>query len=93
VWRTVGDSFVTVALAEIPESDLVKIVKAEGPRQRVDEHEVVGGANGEDVGQVEVEEVGVADDGTFVKVADQDLNIISLIHCYWSGNLGKTYEN
>jgi hypothetical protein len=68
----VGYSFVVVAFAEVPEADLVEVVKTKGARERVDELDVAGGG-GDDVGEVEFEEVGAADYGFGVYVADFDL--------------------
>lgn len=67
--RAVGDALVVVALAEVPQPDLVEIVEAERAREGVDEDDVAG-ARRDDVGQVEGEEVGAADAGLIGCVAD-----------------------
>jgi hypothetical protein len=73
--RAVGNSFVVVAFAEVPEADLVEIVQAEGACERVDQLDVVGGG-GDDVCEVEFKEVGAADYDFLVYVADFDLGEI-----------------
>jgi len=53
---------------------LVKIVQADGAGDAVDQAGV-GRRQRDDVGQVELEEIDVVDDGAVVGVADEDLGI------------------
>lgn len=74
-WFGVGavcDSLIVVAFAEVPEADLIEIVEAEGAGEGIDELDVIC-RGGDDVGEVEGVEVGVADDGLVVDVADDGL--------------------
>jgi hypothetical protein len=72
--RAVRDSFVVVSFAEVPQAHLVEIVQAERAREGIGEHEVARGGGGDDVSEVEFEEVGGADYGFGVDVADYCLN-------------------
>jgi hypothetical protein len=72
--RAIGDALVAVALAVVPQADLVEVVQAERAGDGVHEDEVraVEGF-GVDVGEVEVEDPGGLDDGFGVDVADYGL--------------------
>lgn len=71
--RAVGYAFVVVALAEIPQADLVEIVETEGASERVDE-DCVGGCGCRDyIAEIELEEVGASNYGFFVYIADYSL--------------------
>jgi hypothetical protein len=71
--RAIGYAFAVVALAEIPQADLVEIVEAEGAGERVDE-DCVGGCGCRDyVAEIELEKVGASDYGLFVYIADYSL--------------------
>lgn len=65
--RAGGYAFVVVAFAEVPQADLVEVVKAEGTGEGVDEDGITGGG-GDDVGYVDLEEPGVAEDGFVVRI-------------------------
>ncbi|TGO81313.1 hypothetical protein BPOR_1212g00020 [Botrytis porri] len=71
-----GDTFIVVAFAEIPETDLVEIVEAEGSGERVLQGDAAANGFGYDVGEVESEEPGIADDGSVVYVADYGLRFV-----------------
>lgn len=68
--RAMGYSFIIVAFTEIPEANLVEIVQAQRACERVDENCVTRRRGGNYVAEVQFEEVGVADYGLFVDVAD-----------------------
>lgn len=76
--RASGDALAVVALAVVPQADLVEVVQAEGAGDGVHEDEIrVVEGLGVDVGEVEVEEPGGLDDGAGVEVADEGL-VLSL---------------
>lgn len=58
--------------AKVPEADLVEIVEADGLGDGVDKARV-GDRGGDDVGEVELEEVEASEHGTVGGVADEDL--------------------
>jgi hypothetical protein len=60
---------VEVPLAKVPEADLVEVVQADGLGDAVDQGGV-GDGRGDDVGQVELEEVDCREDGGGAGVAD-----------------------
>lgn len=70
-FRAVRDAFIVVALAKVPQAYLIKVVQAEAPGDGVEEVRV-GDGDGDDLGDVEPEEPGVADDGGVLDVADED---------------------
>lgn len=53
-----GDALTVVALAEVPQTDLVKIVQPDGSGDRVDE-DGIGDGERDDVGEINLEEIGV----------------------------------
>lgn len=63
------DALIVVALAEIPQSNLVEIVQANRPGNTVDE-ERIGNGHGNDMGQVEFHEVRLAHHGTIRDIAN-----------------------
>lgn len=66
-----GDAHVVVALAKVPESDLIEIVESEGAGDGIDENGVGDGA-GDNVREVNLEKECAADDGARVEVANAD---------------------
>lgn len=59
-FRTPGDPFVVVAFAEIPQPHLVEVMETDGSSDAVDQHGVgIADADGDDVGEVDLEEVGL----------------------------------
>lgn len=64
-----GDAVAIVALAEAPQADLVEVVQADGTGDGVDKNGI-GHGKGDNIGQVEVEEVGTAKDGFIGEVSD-----------------------
>lgn len=63
---------ISVTFAKVPEADLVEVVQSDGLGDGVDEARV-GNGGGDDVGEIEFEEVEVSEDGTGFGVADEDL--------------------
>lgn len=53
-----GDALAVVALAEIPQADLVEIVQPNGAGDRVDE-DGIGDRERDNVGEINLEEIGV----------------------------------
>jgi hypothetical protein len=70
--REGGGLHISVTFAKVPEADLVEVVQPDGLGDGVDEARV-GDGRGDDVGEVELEEVEVSEDRTGVGVADEDL--------------------
>jgi hypothetical protein len=62
---------IVVALAVAPHADLVKVVQAEAPGDRVEQVGVLD-RDGDDVGDVELEEEDVVEEAVDVRVADED---------------------
>jgi hypothetical protein len=64
-----------VAFAEVPETDVVEVVQADGAGDGVEEVEADEGRGGreEDVREINADEVGLCEDGGVVGVADDDL--------------------
>lgn len=58
------------ALAEIPHADLIKIMETETARYRVEQLRI-GHGNGDNLRDIELEEVDIAQDGDVVRVADE----------------------
>lgn len=77
--------------AKVPEADLVEVVEADGLGDGVDEA-CVGDRGGDDVGQVELEEVEVSEHGTVGGVADEDLGRGKSSCCH-GVEAGWTYED
>lgn len=65
----VGDADAIIAFAEAPEADGVKVVQTERLRDGVDEARVRN-ADGDDVGEVEVDEVDFVEDLVLLRVAN-----------------------
>lgn len=66
---TMRDAFIVIALAEIPESNLVEIMQPDRPGNTVDQ-KGIGNGHGDDMGQIEPHEVGLAHDGTIGDISD-----------------------
>lgn len=64
------DIHIVVSLAEIPNTNLVEVVESQTPGYRVEQARVCYG-NGDDLGNVELEEVGVSQDGPIVGITDE----------------------
>ena len=71
MFGAVGDALVVVALAEVPQTDLVEVVEPDGAGDTVDE-DGIGDGEGNDVGEIDFEEVGFAEDGLVGEIADAD---------------------
>lgn len=56
---------------EVPQADLVKVMKTDGAGNGVDE-DGVGDRTGDDVGEVDFEEIGATKHWAIVEVADAD---------------------
>nr|POF16534.1 hypothetical protein CFP56_24052 [Quercus suber] len=67
----VGDALAIVALTEVPEADGVEVVQTKGLGETVDEH-AIGEGGGDDVGEVEADEVDVVANRGDAGVADLD---------------------
>lgn len=65
------DSLIEIALAKVPETDLIKVVQAEAPSNAVEENGI-GNGDGNDFGDVEAEEVDVCENGPDIGVAYED---------------------
>ena len=65
----VGNTGLGVAFAERPQADLIEVVEAKGASDGIDQDGVWDG-QGNDIGQIDGEEVGGADEGFVVNVAD-----------------------
>ena len=64
----VGDSLAVIAFAEVPQTNLVEVVEADGAGDGVDKYSV--GDGGRDyIGEVDGEEVGGTDDGLRERLA------------------------
>jgi hypothetical protein len=72
--RAMCNAFTVVALAEVPQADLVKIVKAQGTCKGTRKSDVAGRGR-DDVGQVEFVEVGPANNRVVIDVADDGLQV------------------
>lgn len=68
-FRAMRDALIVIALAEIPESNLVEVVQSNRPGNTVDE-ERIGNGHGNDMGQVEPHEVRLAHNGTIGDIAN-----------------------
>lgn len=68
----VCNPLIIVAFAEAPQPDLVKVVEAKGPREGARELNV-SRRGWDDIGEVELEEVGRADDDFGIDVSDEGL--------------------
>ena len=66
-----GISLIAIALAKIPQANLVKVVQPQAARYRVEQLRILDRQR-DDVGDVELEEVDVGQDGPVVRVADKD---------------------
>lgn len=69
--RAMRDALIGIALAEIPQPDLVEIVQPNGPGDTVDQ-DGVGDGHGDDMGQVEAHEVGLAHNRLVGYIANTD---------------------
>lgn len=65
------DALIVITLAEIPQSNLVKIMQPDRTRNTVDK-EGIGHGKRNDMGEVESEEIGVADHGLVGNAANAD---------------------
>ena len=63
------DALIVIALAEIPQPNLVEIVQPDRSRNTVDE-EGIGDRQGDDMRQIEFHEIRLAHDGTIGDVAN-----------------------
>jgi hypothetical protein len=68
---TTGNVLIIVTFAKVPETDLVEIVQSQIPHDGVDEVGVFYG-DGDKLGDVELEEVGLPNDGAVAYVADEN---------------------
>jgi hypothetical protein len=70
--RAVRNAFIIVTFAEAPQPDLVKVVEAERASKGARELEV-SRRRRDDIGEVQLEDVGRADDDLLVDVSDEGL--------------------
>jgi hypothetical protein len=68
----VCNSFIIVPFAEAPQPDLVKVVEAKGTRKGASKLDVPR-RRWDDICEIELEEVGRADDGFSIDIADESL--------------------
>ena len=76
LWLTAqrdDDLLVVVSLTEVPQADLVKVVQAQTTGDRVQEPGVCDG-DGDDLGDIELEEVDVVENAVDVRIANRDEN-------------------
>ncbi len=78
------NAFIVIAFTEVPESDLVEIVEAEGACEGVNEHKVFAGRGGDDVCEVEFKEICMADSNFVVNATYFDLSIRLVIILFGS---------
>ena len=71
--RAICYSFIIVPFAEVPESNLVEIVKAQGACEGVDKHSVGAGIRWDNVCQVEFVKVNAADYNVVADIASNSL--------------------
>lgn len=65
------DALIIVTLTEVPQADLVEIVQPDRTGDGIDQ-DGIGHGDGDDVGEVEVEEIGVAEDRLVGDVGNHD---------------------
>lgn len=70
---TVGDPLIVISFTEIPQTDLVEVMKADGAGYRVNKDGIRNGARN-NVREVDFEEICAAKHGAGIEVADADQN-------------------
>jgi hypothetical protein len=79
----VCNPFIIVTLAEVPQADLVKVVEAERARNGARKLDIASSGR-DDIGEVELEEVGRADDDFGIGISDEGLCLLA-----WNLILGE----
>ena len=72
-WRTLGNELIIIALAEVPDTNLVEVMETQTPSDRVEQVGILNGYR-DNMGDVELEEVDVGENVVLVRVSDDDEN-------------------